>query len=534
MPKGVQGTPDVLPTLMKMVDIAGNENEVLRLRNGKIERGAFKGTKKQRFVGWFVQHFRGRKYKESYFKARAEDFQRINAEESYELALALQKDLSKRSPEPYDTGQEVTVKRAKELIAESKEDRETFQALVQKIVSPMLNKPKTLSDATHGATAVVDMEVTKQFLRRDVQVRQLRREVAQTLKKKGVAKESIEQLDKLLDDKAIKVNLFATARDYAVRLYAPTEGNVEWVRSPAVTKANIDEWKEKRALDEKQSHHVLVKTNASDLATKEILEEEKEPLLEGKRLKGSARRTHIQKLKGMPQEWAEEAAKLYDAGDAESERKATIIEREGRKNDERRNLQKKRHYTQDSIKSKNPFRFIGAKRKLQDIEKQLEEVDHQLMYKEHYQAKEEFPLTASHHSNYPPEHVDRVKARMMDHRPFAYSDVAMEKDDAIEKTVEMIVSKYPSFGNPEYEYLMDEMRQHLSSHLSDRMVAVATPEKQVEVKTQEVVAEEDEKVEEDNVDQPATAVVDKAVNQQDEPQDLNKPPSNGEENKKDD
>lgn len=493
MPKSVS---DILPSLMQTVALQGEETEILRLRKGKIERGAFKGTRKQRFVGWLVRHFRGTKYKAAYLKRKSEDYKEINDQESYDLALALKKDLSKRSPRAYeivmqrDLGErvrqpheirgQVTVKEAKELLEHSAGDRAKFDQLVQKVVSPILNPPQTASDPTQGATSAVSRAVNQQFLCRDIQVSQLRLEVGKMLRSHDVKETKIERLDRMLDDEAIKVSLFATARDYATRLYAPRTGD-HWRKHIEPSEEQLTGWQEKRNLSNEQSRALLKKKSATELATELIIKNEAGPLPDGQRLKGTARIKHIQRLRKMPHPWAAEAARLYERDDATDDHKAMIVEREGKENDARRKLQNKRRNAQDNLKSGNPFRRIGANRRLHDLEKQLEESDQHLLVKKFPLSKEEKPHAASNHSNYPNRHSEMVKEKVMEHHPLVWSDTAMEKDDAIAKTVELMMTKYPSFQESQYEYLMDELRDHLSQYLSDRAVMAIQPQAHTKV-----------------------------------------------------
>ena len=478
---------DILPPLMKVVGTAGDENEILRLRKGKIERGAFRGTRTQRFKGWLVKNFRGQKYREAYLKAQAEDFKTINDLESYNLAIALQEDLSKRAPVPYKIEEKVTVKRVKELLEQSAEERKTFHHLVAAVTAPILNHPEALTDPAHGALSVVDLAVNKQFLRRDVQVSQLRKEVAELLKNQGVNNSESERLDQMLNDKALKVNLFVTARDYAIRLYAP--GNEESTQHAEPDQKQALQWQEKRGLENKENRAQLKKQNVTELATEMMIEAETEPLTDGQRLTGTPRLRHIKKLKRTRKDWATHAAKLYETGTVDDERKAVIIEREGKRFDERSDLQKRRHKAQDRLHSPNPVRRWKARRTLQDVEKQLQEPDPHLLAKESPKAAEEMPQQAVHHSNYPGQHSEMVKDKKMKHRPITYSSVAMGKEEAIQRTLEHIITKYPSFGQKQYEYLINELKEHLSSYLTSRSVAVSEPQNLLKVEEEEVPPE---------------------------------------------
>ena len=482
MPKAVS---DILPPLMKVIEFAGKETDVLRLREGRIERGAFNGTRMQRFAGWLVKNFRGKKYREDYFQRKSEDYKAISDRESCALALALEKELSRRAPEPYKLEDAVTVERARELLDQSKANRETFHQLVDEVAAPMLTPPELLSDPTHGATSVVDLAVNNQFLQRDVQVHQLRVEVAAKLESHGVNRSEIERLDRVLDDKAIKVSLFATARDYAIRLYAPKavklytpgEGGKDWLGHAEPDDKQLAGWKGKRSLSSKDSREQLKKMSVTDLAIERMIENETTPIHEALRLKGTARKTHIQQLEKIPQSWARRAIQLYDNNNPLDDHKAEIVEREGRKSDARRNLQKKRRKAQDDLGSRNPFKRMGASKRLRDLEKQLEEIDPHLLVKESTNSTVETSHASSHHSNDPTHHSEMVKKeenKLMERRPIVYSDVAMEKKEAIAKTVEAMTTKYPEFQHDHYKYLMDELREYLDRHLSDRTVTVAT------------------------------------------------------------
>ena len=204
-------------TLTKLLE----DDDVLRLRNGRLATGEFKGTKFQRFKGKLVKIFwPPTRWKKNYLKLKQATYDEISQAEKLAFAQALAKSISKRTPKPYDASSS-QVKDVKQLLEHTQEERKQFDATVKVVTDAVLDPSPMLNDRLDGAKMAADMAIKNLQLCRVTQVQQLRTEVTEKLSKAGVQPETINTLDKALDDQALKLALFNVAKEYARRAYSP-------------------------------------------------------------------------------------------------------------------------------------------------------------------------------------------------------------------------------------------------------------------------------------------------------------------------
>ena len=214
IPANIISQAETLTTLLK-------DDEVLRLRNGKLATGEFKGTKFQRFKGMLVKIFwPPTNWKKNYLKLKQATYEEVSRAEKEAFAQALATSISKRTPKPHDAGSS-QIRDVKQLLERTQEERNQFDTTVKIVTDAVLDPSPMLGNRLDGAKVAADMAIKSLQLSRVAQVQQLRAEVTEKLTKAGVEYETISTLDEALDDQALKLSLFNVAKEYARRAYSP-------------------------------------------------------------------------------------------------------------------------------------------------------------------------------------------------------------------------------------------------------------------------------------------------------------------------
>lgn len=174
---------------------------VLRLHNNKIIEGSYKGSRWGQFKHWCTSPFLSQEARNS----REQYLQQVTSEESVALAKALCRDISRRTPVPFDADKSLTVKDIKQVITASKTDRQKFSQIVRDLIN-CATVPDPLGKAPVQALSErIDQAINDRTIRRTVQIKQLCNEVIDAINKRNISgsekKQLVNNVNKLLFQK---------------------------------------------------------------------------------------------------------------------------------------------------------------------------------------------------------------------------------------------------------------------------------------------------------------------------------------------
>ena len=137
-----------------------NDDQILRLRNGKIVVGEYKGTGPQKFKGMLVKLFwPPTNWKKKFLDARQAEFEQISKQEEQAFARALTGAISKRTTQSYKATSSLMVVDVKALLENSQTEREEFDQTVARITDAVTHPSEMASDPLDGAKKIADMAV---------------------------------------------------------------------------------------------------------------------------------------------------------------------------------------------------------------------------------------------------------------------------------------------------------------------------------------------------------------------------------------
>ncbi|AMO54347.1 hypothetical protein GZ77_22500 [Endozoicomonas montiporae] len=435
-----------------------NDDQVLRLRNGKIVVGEFKGTGLQKFKGMLVKLFwPPTSWKKEFLEARQASFEDVSKQEEQAFARALAGAISKRTTKPY-TANSSKVVDIRQLLNESQTDRLRFDRIVANITDALTHPSEMITDPLDGAKQAADLAVENEQLCRVAQMQQLRSDVTEILSRAGVKKATIKQLDAALDDKTVKVALYNVACDYARRVYSPPQ---EWSESspdsshgeqhkaePRTPSEEQEQaWKNKREMSDADRNNSFKFQSPTDLAVDQMLEQgdyiiNPDDIPEGKHVAKK-----IKQLRKIKETWSEEAIKLLENGSPENIKKAILLEKANLHTKEHAKLQKAKakavHQTQTAYWSRTRLKAVKKVERLED-------------------------QGIKDNSHFPQKYRDLAAKRIS--RPLYYDNVQLPMEEAIDQTINMLKSAYPSLADKGNAFREEELRERLQRFLTNRQV----------------------------------------------------------------
>lgn len=436
-----------------------NDNQVLRLRNGRIVAGQFKGTGPQKFKGMLVKLFwPPTSWKRKYLDTSQAKFEHISKQEEQAFARALAGAISKRTTRPYKAVSSLLVVDVKALLENSQTEREEFDQTVARITDAVTHPSEMVSDPLDGAKKVADMAVDSKKICRVTQMLELRSDVTEILSQAGIKKTTIERLDKALDDQTVKLALYNVACEYARRVYSPpaswsssspssspSEENAPAPRTPSVEQE--EDWSRKRELTDTPHQGIFKYQSPAELAVDQMFEQDEQPIDRADIPEGRHKTRKIKELQKVNEPWAKRAIELLNSESPEDHKKAVLLERAHLRSKNHAKLQKEKagevHQTQTAYWSRSRLK---AMKKIENLENQ----------------------GIKDNSHFPQEYRDLAAQRIS--RPLYYDNVQLPMGEAIEQTITMLKNAYPSLAAKGNAFREQELREHLKNFLSQRKI----------------------------------------------------------------
>ena len=434
------------------------DDQVLRLRNGKIVVGEYKGTGPQKFKGMLVKLFwPPTSWKKKFLEARQAEFKQISKQEEQAFARALTGAISKRTTTPYKSISSLMVVDVKELLESSRAEREEFDQTVARITDAVTHPSEMASDPLDGAKKVADMAVGSKKICRVTQMLQLRSDVTEILSQAGIKKATIERLDKALDDQTVKLALYNVACEYARRVYSPPtswSSSASSSLSPSLSEENTPAPRtpsEKQEKDWNRKHEItdtgFKYKSPAELAVDQMFELGEQSIDRADIPEGKHKTRKIKELQKINEPWAKQAIELLNSESPEDHKKAVLLERVHQRSKDHAKLQKEKaeavHQTQTAYWSRSRLK---AAKKIEKLENQ----------------------GIKDNSHFPQEYRDLAAQRIS--RPLYYDNVQLPMDEAIEQTMTMLKNAYPSLAAKGNAFREQELREHLKIFLSQRKI----------------------------------------------------------------
>ena len=436
-----------------------NDDQVLRLHNGRIVAGQFKGTGPQKFKGMLVRLFwPPTSWKRKYLDTRQAEFEHISKQEEQAFARALAGAISKRTTRPYKAVSSLMVVDVKALLEDSQADREEFDQTVARITDAVTHPSEMVSDPLDGAKKVADMAVDSKKICRVTQMLELRSDVTEILSQAGIKKARIDQLDKALDDQTVKLALYNVACEYARRAYSPptswsssspssspSEENAPAPRTPS--EVQEEDWNRKREMTDTLHQESFKYQSPADLAVEQMFEQGEQPIDRADIPEGKHKTRKIKELQKINEPWAKRAIELLNSESPEDHKKAVLLERVNLRSKDYAKLQKEKagavHQAQTTYWSRSR---LNAMQKIEKLESE----------------------GIKDNSHFPQQYRNSASKRIS--RPLSYDNVQLPMGEAIEQTITMLKNAYPSLAAKGSTFREQELREHLKNFLSQRKI----------------------------------------------------------------
>ena len=466
-----------------------DDKQILRLRHGKILKGAYKGTRKGRFKHWIARPLLSKEAKEK----RIKYLEAVTSAESKALAKELCADISKRTPVPYEVGREVTVNDVKTVLEASQEDREEFSRTVRQFVSSSATASSLRKTPIDAARKRLDQALMDRSIRHHEQIKQLHREVLQILNEQkkirksrrkplveGGAPLELNNLRKLkrevgalIQEKMLSLALFREAQEYAMKeqveeLETTPQKTVSDERRQQLLEDFVESPKPKEAARESvallAARHMLnngFEVDKADIPDLDIPEQK------------LALDNEIERLRERNTAWADEVAVLLEAG---KYKEARIVEDLARDSEAMKLLGNVRNVFADNAWDK----FLNKQRKKVRKGKKLriQSPNQKRIHRRGPSLRKVRPQT----------YLDRIRpwrgdqtrvatahAKQMITRPQEYDGNVQGKEGIVEQTLGMLQAKYRELAQDHNAFQLQEIRDYLEKNIHDRRVAVTEP-----------------------------------------------------------
>ena len=482
MPSITQGMTQRLENFTHQLNDS-EQNSVLRLHNGKIVKGEYKGTRLGRFFHWSTQLFRTRKQR----LVRKTYLQKITNNESRALAEELCKDISKRTPVPYQVNsglQRIRVQDAKKILKRTQTERDKFSQVVNEVVASAATPNPLRTDVVDSAGDRVYQSLMDRTIRRQEQLKQLEHEVIETLdhkrnhRKPGESflpslkgskyKQLKQRFSQKIGDKLLTLALFREAEEYATKQALTNLRDISKTSSVEQSAVSLEDQR-KLVNSFVNSDHESHRANKSiaQLTAEYMLkhgfevDEADLPDLSQEGVQGQLE-AEINELSGTDSYWAQEIAHLL-----------------------RENKFKEAHIVRELAKDSGSIELLDSLReKVADDKWDNYQAGQQKKLKAGKKLKGRGPKLSKESSQ---NVFDRVRpwrgglsriatafAKQAISKPVERDGdgSTQEKHEMIEQTLNMMKAKYKSFSEQHNAAMMTQLREYLEKNLQDRHVEI--------------------------------------------------------------
>ena len=473
-----------------------DDKQILRLRHGKIRKGAYKGTKKGRFKHWMAKPFISKKKKEKRKKYLAD----VTRAESEALASALSADISKRTPIPYEVDRQVTVQDVKTVLKASEKDRDEFESTVRKFVSSSATTSQLRRSPMDAARKYLDQTLMDRKIRHHDQIKQLQKQAfeiideqkrikksrrqplikgAQPLELKN-AKKLKRQIAALVEEKMLSLALFREAEEYAMK---------EMVDSSEATpqKTVTDEQREKlldsffKSGKAKKRPNTSIALLAAEhmLANGFVVDEADIPNLDSNQppeeleKAETALANEIKYLRNQKVRWAYQVADLLEK---HKFKEARVVEDLARDTETMHMF----GFIRDEVSDGAWNKYLNKQRKKIRKGKKIKLQSHD---RKKVRLRGPTPKTVR-----PQTYFDQVRpwrgthsrvetshAKQLISRPTSYDGNIQNREAIVEQTLGMIQAKYRELSWVSNTSLLRELRDYLEENIHDRDVEAIEP-----------------------------------------------------------
>ena len=473
-----------------------DEKTILRLRQGKICKGDYRGTKKGRFKHWIAKRF----LSEAAKAKRQEYLRKVTEEESKTLAKALCSDISRRTPVPYEVDRQVTVKDVKAVLETSKEDREKFASNVRQFVSSSATASQLRNNPVDAARKRLDQALMDRSIRHHEQIKQLHREAIEILNeqkkiRKSRRKPLVEggaplelknirklkkQLSSVVEEKMLSLALFREAEEYALKEQLEESGATPQKTISDERRLELLEDFVKSGRPEKgarksvallAAEHMLQNGVEVDDADIPKVGEDVPPKIREKELQ--ALKNEVARLRARKTRWAIQVADLLEQ---HKFKEARVVEDLARDSQAMRLLSLIRDASADDAWDS----FLSKQRKKIKKNKKIKTQSHdrKKVRRSGPSLKKIRPQTyldkirpwGSNHTR-----VATAHAKQMIDRPSSYDSNVQSKEAIIEQTLGMMQAKYRELAQDHNAFQLQELRDYLERNIYDRPVTIVEP-----------------------------------------------------------
>ena len=462
-----------------------DDKQILRLRHGKIRKGAYHGTRSGRFKHWIAKLFLSKEQKEK----RIRYLQAVTSAESVALAKELCADISKRTPIPYRVDREVTVKDVKMILEASGNDRKQFSRTVRQFVSSSATLSTLRDKPVDAARKGLEQSLMNRSIRHHDQMKQLHKEAIQLLEEQKRTKKSRrkplvdggapldltnfktlkKEIDALVQEKMLSLALFREAQEYAMKEQrgepeATPQMPVPEERRHRLLKDFVESTKPEQAPRKSiallAAEHMLqngFEVDQADIPTSN----------------SSALNNEISRLRERKTAWANEVANLLEAGKF---KEARIVEDLTRDSEAMRLLGGLRGAFADTAWDKflkKQRKKIQRGKKLQNQNPQQKKIRRRGPNLRKIRPQTHFDLARPGLGDH--TRVATAHAKQMISRPKDYDGNIQDKESIIEQTLAMLQSKYRELSRDHNAFQLQEIRDYLDKIVYDRHVAVVEP-----------------------------------------------------------
>lgn len=473
-----------------------DEKQILRLRHGKIQKGAYRGTRKGRFKHWVAKPFLSQKAREK----RQQYLLTVTDTESRALAKALSSDISKRTPVPYDVDRQVTVQDVKIVLEESRDEREEFSRTVRQFVSSSATPSQLRKNPMDAAEKRLEQALMDRSIRRHDQMKQLHKEALEILAQQKKTKKSRrkplaegepllelknvrklkKQIGALVEEKMLSLAIFQEAEEYAMKeqlvdLEATPQKTVSDERRLELLNDFVKSDKAQRAPRKSvaflAAEHMLANGVEVDEADIPNLDSNQPP--EELKKQQEALANEIERYRDRDQEWAYQVADLLEQNKF---KEARVVEDLARDSQTMKFLGNVREAFSDGtwdkyLKRQQKKVKKGKKLKVQsDEQKRIRSRGPSLKKIRPQTYLDQIRPWRGNHTR-----VATTHAKQMISRPTGYDGNAQSKEAIIEQTLGMMQAKYRELSWDSNTSLLRELRDYLEKNIYDRTVAVTKP-----------------------------------------------------------
>ena len=471
-----------------------DEKAVLRLRKGKIKKGAYKGS----ISGRLKYFFSGRILTKAGRSARHKHLKDVTEVESKALAKTLCKDISRRTPVIYKAEQIISAKDVKVLLEASADERAKFDDIVDEFAT-ITTTESTLHTPHEGGKLRLDQYIMNRDIAHHGQMQFLKKEVTAKLRQKSSRRKSRRPLDKegqpekrlttfkksrRLAERAIEEKMPIMALLHEAEQYAFKENvqNMNGVSGPdrqarlngVMTSVEL----EQKPIEKGDQEKILqsLKEHTPGATRKLVAELAVEHMIElgvtvdpgdFPQRETTTQEEVFQKrlisLRGSRNRWDHLVADLLEDEDYE---KAILLEDITQDARPLLALEALRDKVSDKAYAKDQKARVKGLEKRKVVKRKTPRTDKK---RPQDTIDRVLPWRGGH------THVESRLAKAGVTFPLSMDGNNQGKEEVIEQTVNMLKAKYPELGSVHARGDLQVVRDYLSRHVKDRTIVRTTP-----------------------------------------------------------